>query len=247
MTGAEPMAVANKKTSISLVSLMMLSLFSALLSAPAASAIEQVDLAVVSGASPVEDRFYAAFDPITFSAEVENQALSPQSSTRTLEWYVCQGMKTATQCISSDVASGQISVSGLLAGDVGTFSDATPWFPSGSTGTFTVVFKFTYADVDASDDVHSYNINLTAEYSDVSIAPSQDPRDTISGLHTYDGEFVLNTEQDYVMSVSGTVHTCSQCGLIAYLGWNLRELDGTIVATENQSVPTIPSGGYDQA
>lgn len=247
MTGAEPMAVANKKTSISLVSLMMLSLFSALLSAPAASAIEQVDLAVVSGASPVEDRFYAAFDPITFSAEVENQALSPQSSTRTLEWYVCQGMKTATQCISSDVASGQISVSGLLAGDVGTFSDATPWFPSGSTGTFTVVFKFTYADVDASDDVHSYNINLTAEYSDVSIDPSQDPRDTISGLHTYDGEFVLNTEQDYVMSVSGTVHTCSQCGLIAYLGWNLRELDGTIVATENQSVTTLPSGGYEQA
>ena len=78
MTGAEPMAVANKKTSISLVSLMMLSLFSALLSAPAASAIEQVDLAVVSGASPVEDRFYAAFDPITFSAEVENQALNLQ-------------------------------------------------------------------------------------------------------------------------------------------------------------------------
>ena len=247
MSGAERMPVAKKKTSFGLVSLMLLSLFSALLVAPSATAIEQVDLAIVSGQSPVEDRFYPAFDPIAFSAEVENQALSPQTTTRALDWFVCAGIKTATQCASNDLANGQINVNGLLDGASGNFSDSTKWFPNGATGTFTVVFKFTFADVDSTDDVLTYNINLTAEFSDVSIDQDQDPRETLSNLHTYDGEFVLNTEQDYIMSISGTANTCGQCGLIAYIGWNLLELDGTLVATSNQSVTTLPSGGYEQA
>lgn len=246
MTGAERPTVAKKKTSLGLVSLMLLSLLSALVMVPTATAIEQVDLAILAGQSPVEDRNYAAFDPISFSAEVENQALGPQTSTRALDWFICSGMKTATQCISNDIGSGQISITGLLNGDTGNFSDATQWYPNGVTGTFTVVFKFTFADVDTSDDVLSYNINLTAEYSDVSVDQDQDPRETLSGLHTYNGEFVLNTEQDYIMSISGTAHTCGECGLIAYMGWNLRELDGTLVATANQSVTTLPAGGYEQ-
>jgi hypothetical protein len=108
------------------------------------------------------------------------------------------------------------------------------------------VFKFTFADVDTSDDVLTYNINLTAEFSDVSIDQDQDPRETLSNLHTYDGEFILNTDQDYIMSISGTANTCGQCGLIAYIGWNLLELDGTLVATANQSVTTLPAGGYEE-
>ena len=130
MSGAERMAIPKKKTSLGLISLMLLSLFSALLAAPSASAIEQIDLAILSGQSPVEDRYYPAFDPITFSAEVENEALSPQTSPRSMNWYVCQGMKTATQCSSNDVASGQISVNGLLSGDIGNFSDSTAWYLS---------------------------------------------------------------------------------------------------------------------
>ncbi|CAI8298703.1 MAG: Uncharacterised protein [Candidatus Poseidoniaceae archaeon] len=246
MTGAERPTVAKKKTSLSLVSLMLFSLLSAVVTVPTATAIEQVDLAILAGQSPVENRNYPAFDPIIFSVEVQNQALGPQTSTRAMGWFVCSGMKTATQCISNDIASGQININGLLNGDSGNFSDATQWYPNGVTGTFTVVFKFTFADVDTSDDVLSYNINLTAEYSDVSVDHEQDPRETLSGLHTYDGEFVLNTEQDYVMSISGTAHTCGECGLIAYMGWNLRELDGTLVATANQSVTTLPAGGYEQ-
>jgi hypothetical protein len=214
--------------------------------APSATAIEQVDLAIVAGQSPVEDRFYPAFDPVTFSAEVENQALSPQTTTRSLDWFICAGIKTATQCASNDVASGQINVNGLLDGTSGNFSDSSQWFPNGATGAFTVVFKFTFADVDTSDDVLTYNINLTAEFSDVSIDQDQDPRETLSNLHTYDGEFILNTDQDYIMSISGTANTCGQCGLIAYIGWNLLELDGTLVATANQSVTTLPAGGYEE-
>ena len=246
MTGAERPTVAKKKTSLGLVSLMLLSLLSALLTVPTATAIEQVDLAILNGQSPVENRNYAAFDPITFTAEIENQALGPQTSTRSMDWFVCSGMKTATQCVSNDIASGQININGLLNGDTGNFSDSTQWYPNGVTGAFTVVFKFTFADVDTTDDVLVYNINLTAEYSDVSVDQDQDPRETLSGLHTYDGEFVLNTEQDYVMSISGTAHTCGECGLVAYMGWNLRELDGTLVATANQSVTTLPAGGYEQ-
>ena len=59
MSGAERMAIP-KKTSLGLISLMLLSLFSALLAAPSASAIEQIDLAILSGQSPVEDRYYPA-------------------------------------------------------------------------------------------------------------------------------------------------------------------------------------------
>ncbi len=246
MSGAERMAIPKKKTSLGLISLMLFSLFSALIAAPSASAIEQIDLAILSGQSPVEDRFYPAFDPITFTAEVENEALSAQTSARSMNWYVCQGMKTATQCSSNDVGSGQINVNGLLSGDTGNFSDSSAWYPSGLTGVFTVVFKFTYADVDISDDVLTYNINLTAEYSDVSIDQDQDPRDTLSGLHTYDGEYILNTEQDYIMDIYGMAHTCGSCGLVANMGWNLLELDGTLVATSNQSVTNLPSGGYEQ-
>ena len=246
MTGAERMAVAKKKTSLGLVSLMLVSLFSAILTVPTVVAIEQVDLAILRGQSPVEDRFYSSSEAITFSAEVENQALGPQTSARAMEWYICEGFKTATQCVSNDVGSGQININGLLNGDKGNFSDSTQWYPNGASGTFTVVFKFTFADVDTSDDVLVYNMNITAEFSDVSVDQDQDPRDTLSGLHTYNGEVVLNTEQDYIMSVSGTANTCGQCGLIAYMGWNLRELDGTLVATANQSVTTLPAGGYEQ-
>ena len=126
------MAVSKKNTSIGLVLLMVVSLFSALLAAPSAAAIEQVDLAIVSGQSPVADRNYPAFDAIQFSAEVENQALSPQTSTRTMNWFVCEGMKSATQCTSNDVASGQINVNGLLSGGAGNFSDSSLWYPSGT-------------------------------------------------------------------------------------------------------------------
>ena len=49
MTGAERMAVAKKKTSLGLVSLMLVSLFSAILTVPTVAAIEQVDLAILRG------------------------------------------------------------------------------------------------------------------------------------------------------------------------------------------------------
>ena len=60
MTGAERPTVAKKKTSLGLVSLMLLSLRSALVMVPTATAIEQVDLAILTGQSPVENRNYAA-------------------------------------------------------------------------------------------------------------------------------------------------------------------------------------------
>ena len=246
MTGADSMAVGKKKTSIGLVFLMLFSAFSMLAYVPSAAAVEQIDLAIVSGQSPVEDRFYSAFDPITFTAEVENQALSPLTNTRTLKWYVCDGLRTATQCISNDVATGGMNINGLLSGESNNFSDANRWFPSGASGTFTVVFKFDYADVDTSDDIFSYSINLTAEFSDIAIDSEQDPRDTLSGLHTYNNEVVLNTEVEYEMDIYGIANTCGTCNLDAQIGWNLKTLDGILVNNATRSVTNLPSGGYEQ-
>ena len=173
MTGADSMTVGKKKTSFSLVFLMLFSAFSMLAYVPSAAAVEQIDLAIVSGQTPVEDRFYSAFDPITFTVEVENQALSPLTNTRTLKWYVCDGPRTAVSCISNNIEDGGMNINGLLSGESANFSDSNRWFPSGATGTFTVVFKFDYADVDTSDDILSYNINLTAEFSDIAIDSEQ--------------------------------------------------------------------------
>jgi len=246
MTGADSMTVGKKKTSISLVFIMLFSACSMLAYVPNATAVEQIDLAIIHGQSPVEDRFYSAFDPITFTAEVENQALSPLTNTRTMKWYICDGPRTAVSCVSNSVASGGMNVNGLLSGESSNFSDSNRWFPSGASGTFTVVFKFDFADVDTSDDVLSYNINLTAEFSDIAVDTEQDPRDTLSGLHTYNGEVVLNTEVDYEMDMYGISNTCGTCNLVANIGWNLKTFDGTIVANATRSVTNLPSGGYEQ-
>jgi len=246
MTGADSMAVGKKKTSISLVFLMLFSAFSMLAYVPSAAAVEQIDLAIVSGQNPVEDRFYSAFDPITFTVEVENQALSPLTNTRTLKWYVCDGPRTAVSCISNNIEDGGMNINGLLSGESANFSDSIRWFPSGAVGTFTVVFKFDYADVDTSDDILSYNINLTAEFSDIAVDKEQDPRDTLSALHTYNGEAILNTEVDYEMDIYGIANTCGSCNLVANIGWNLMTLDGTIVSNATRSVTNLPSGGYEQ-
>ena len=246
MTGADSMAVGKKKTSISLVLLMLFSVFSMLAYVPSAAAVEQIDLAIVTGQAPIEDRYYSAFDPITFTVEVENQALSPLTNTRTLKWYVCDGPRTAVSCISNNVEDGGMNINGLLSGESANFSDSNRWFPSGASGTFTVVFKFDYADIDTSDDILSYNINLTAEFSDIAVDSEQDPRDTLSGLHTYGGEVVLNTEVDYVMDIYGVANTCGTCNLVANIGWNLKTLDGTLVSNATRSVTNLPSGGYEQ-
>jgi len=245
MTRADSMAVGKKKTSISLVFLMLFSAFSMLAYVPSAAAVEQIDLAIVSGQTPIEDRFYSAFDPITFTAEIENQALSPLTNTRTLKWYVCDGPRTAVSCISNNIEDGGMNINGLLSGESANFSDTNRWFPSGASGTFTVVFKFDYADIDTSDDILSYNINLTAEFSDIAVDSEQDPRDTLSALHTYDGEVVLNTEVEYEMDIYGIVNTCGTCDLVANIGWNLMTLDGTLVNNATRSVTNLPDGGYE--
>lgn len=246
MTGAEPMAVAKKKTSISLILLMTFSVFSALVVVPNAAAIEQLDLAILSGENPEEDRYYPPYDGITFSVKVENQGFNSQSTTRVVDWYVCQGIKTTATCISNDIATGEINVVGLASGDNGSFSSGTSWYPSGFTGSFTVVFKFEIGDVDASDDSLSYNFNITDQFSDVAVTQGQDPRDTLTNLNSYDGELVLNTDQDYIMDIFGTAITCGSCELVAHIGWNLLSLDRTIVATANYSVTDLPAGGYEQ-
>ena len=62
MTGADSMTVGKKKTSISLVFIMLFSACSMLANVPNATAVEQIVLAIIHGQSPVEDRFYSAFD-----------------------------------------------------------------------------------------------------------------------------------------------------------------------------------------
>ena len=246
MTGAEPMAVAKKKTGISLILLMTISLFSAVLTVPYAAAVEQVDLAILSENAPLEDRYYPPFDAITFSVQVENQGYKAQDSVRIIDWYICQDIKSASNCISTNLANGEISVSGLSNGDVGNFTSQSQWFPNGIIGSYTVVYKFRVVDVDSTDDSISYNFNVTDQYSDVSINQNQDPRDTLVNLNSYNGEYVLNTDQDYVMSIYGIVNSCSSCGFIGYMGWNLLSLSGDLLATSNVSVSNLPSAGYGQ-
>ena len=74
--------------SIFLVAISLLSIQSYVGFASASSA---GDLAFTEQVSPIEDRWYSAYQPIELSVVVENQGVTTPSEPRLFKWYVCEG------------------------------------------------------------------------------------------------------------------------------------------------------------
>ncbi|MAU74669.1 MAG: hypothetical protein CBC92_000260, partial [Euryarchaeota archaeon TMED132] len=136
---------------------------------PNAEAAAGGDLGIIGTSYPPEDTWMAAYDSIKFEVEIENFHVSPSTSGRVLDWYVCEGIKNYNLCISSSFEDGSITISSILPGVVETFESSTYFNPNGFEGNMTIVYKFDQFDFDSSNDIYSFVVNSTTDYMDIKI------------------------------------------------------------------------------
>ena len=72
-------------------------------------------------------------------------------------------------CKSSPDESGSFSLSNIFPGTTVDIASDADWNPAGDEGTFTVVYAFDENDQDSSDDMLTFNINLTRSYVDLAV------------------------------------------------------------------------------
>ncbi len=234
----------QKKASFSMVAVLLFASFTGLLTIPAASAAEPGDLALLESKNPISDTWASSWDPIEFTATLENQGLGT-SINRALKWYACEGVMTGPVCKSSPDASGSFTSTTLYPGNIANVTSDSAWNPSGDEGTFTIVYAFTLADQDTSDDMLILNINLTRSYVDIRVNEAYDPVEDLEGVATYNGQTVLNSNTDYSINAETVVNACGTCMVEATFGWQLHNLENPpILIDEAYAVVTnLPSWG----
>ena len=207
-----------------MVFILLFASFAGLLSLPSAAASESGDLAITNSVYPTPDVWASSWDPIDFTATIENQGLGI-STNRAIKWYACEGMLTGPACKSTPDASGSFTSTTVYSGTSETVSSDSAWNPSGDEGTYTIVYAFTLIDQDSSDDMLAFNMNLTRSYVDLEVNEAYNPLDDLEGVATYNGAIVLNSNTDYDLNAKGTISACGTCNFEATLGWQLWNLD----------------------
>ena len=227
-----------------MVFILLFASFAGLLSLPAAAAAESGDLAITNSVYPTPDVWASSWDPIDFTATLENQGLGT-STNRAIKWYACEGMLTGPACKSSPDASGSFTSTTVYSGTTETVTSDSAWNPSGDEGTYTIVYAFTLIDQDSSDDMLAFNMNLTRSYVDLNVNEAYNPLDDLEGVATYNGAIVLNSNTDYALDAKGTVSACGTCNFEATMGWQLWNLDEPpVLIDEAYTVVTnLPSWG----
>ena len=89
----------NQKSCFTFVILLLFSSLSGIAMTPNAEAAAGGDLGIIGTSYPPEDTWMAAYDSIKFEVEIENFHVSPSTSGRVLDWYVCEGIKNYNLCI----------------------------------------------------------------------------------------------------------------------------------------------------
>ena len=241
---------ASAMKSISLVLVLLISLFTSVGFASASSA---GDLAFTQQVSPIEDRWYSAYQPIDFSITVENQGISTPSEPRLFKWYVCEGDVNIGWCKSNwnspsiEGDRGNMQISGLIPGSAVTVNAADNWNPSGSEGTFTVIFSFDINDNDPTDDNIKYLINVTKDFIDIDIDETWDPRDDLENLRINEDGIVLNTNTDYSLKAKGDVFICGGCQTNISIGWRLLDENNNLISEQSNVYTNLPAwGGWSQ-
>ena len=227
-----------------MVLLLLLASLTGLMTLPAASASESGDVALLETITPLPDSWGSSWDPMSFEVTVANQGLGT-STNRATKWYVCEGDVTGPVCKSAYDASGSFTLSNLFAGATANITADAQWNPSGDEGTFTVVYAFDLTDQDTTDDMLTFNINLTRSYVDLSVNTAHNPLLALQGTATYGGNIILNTGVDYVLDAKGQINSCGTCNLEATLGWQMWTAgENPVLLSDAYTVVTnLPSWG----
>ena len=99
MSEREPGPDRIQRRSASLVFLLLSSTLLALSIAPAASAVSG-SLGISDSPSPEPDKWYNAYERITFTAEVSNYFGSSDGVGRVMSWYACEGDVPSNTCVA---------------------------------------------------------------------------------------------------------------------------------------------------
>ena len=232
----------SSKKSIGLVALMILSSLGGILLAPTASASVSGDYEITTSISPRPDIYMSAWDPVYIEVQVKNSGFFYNSESRSLEWFVCEGFQTETDCYNDREDYGIGSIEPLAIGASLNYSFNQPFNSFGDEGPYTLIYRFIDSDTVTSNDVAIFNFNLAQKLVDVSI-DEQDPISQLENLAEYNGKFILNTDTDYVMSMDGIVSSCGSCGLEADLGWKLVDSFGVELANSSTTYTSLPNWG----
>ena len=127
----------------------------------------------ISSSTPADDSIIASFESIRFGATVHNFAtqISPQ---RNIDWNVCLGDRVANSCIANSIATGQISVPPVPAGQQSYVESNVYFNPNGLNETITVVYQFNQLDTNPSNDLLVVNMHPSSEFTDLRVDDTQE-------------------------------------------------------------------------
>ena len=233
---------ASRGRSVGLVALLILSTLGGILLTPSVSATVSGDYEITASISPRPGDFITAWDPVSLEVQVTNTGFFYNTETRTIEWFVCEGVKDVSTCFNEREDYGTGAIEPIAVGQNLTYTFLTYFSSDGDEGAYTLVYRFADSDTNATNDVGIYTFNFAQQLVDVSVG-AQDPIGQLSGLANYNGEMILNTDTDYNMSIDGIVSSCASCGLVAGIGWELIDNSGTVVANSSNQVSNLPSWG----
>ena len=237
MSRADAVSRTGKsRSAIAISMLILLSAFVGLATLPTASALATGDLALTDTISPVADRYYTSYGSVELAVKIENLDVVA-SPVRTLQWYVCEGMALAPQCISNNIDDGQEDIQQMAAGEVKNHVFSGSGFVDwGADGIHTVVYKFEQSDSQGGNNMLTYNFNLTTEFVDFNL-DVQNPIDDILHLGQDQGEKVLNTDTDYNLTITFEFNSCGNCFVDATIGWEIYSPNGlTLLSQANHTI-----------
>ena len=184
-------AADNKKiTSVFIVALILFSMLASVKLIDVVEASTTGDLSITNS-SPSQDEFIPAYVATYFEVTIENNH-NLVSPVRNINWHVCLGEKVANICISNSIDSGEIPISNIFPGVNETFVSQDPFYPNGLNETLTVVYQFDELDINPSDDVYTFQINSSLEFSDIRLDYDENIIDNIPSLVERDNKKMFN-------------------------------------------------------
>ncbi len=224
----------KSRSAISISMLILLSSFVGISTLPTATALVFGDLGITGEISPVADRYYTSYGSVELAVQIKNEAADP-SPARILEWYVCEGEKIVSQCMSDYSDKGENSISSMTSNEVRehvfTMAATDGFVDWGANGIHTVVYRFSEGDSQGGNDLLIYNFNLTNQFVDFGIG-MQNPIDQIPNLAEYGTDKVLNSNTDYNLTIAFDFNSCGSCEVNATIGWELYSADGLVLLSQ---------------